>query len=108
MSTKCIDNKTFKLKLQELRPDCFNTDNVKYKNKETEVELTCLRCVLNFNLKPYIIFGKKKECCPKCNLTFPKKKRQNIYTLLDYIKICKDFEIEYLSDFIPKNISTPG
>lgn len=109
MITKCTNTETFKLKLQELRPDYFNTDNVNYINTNKLVNLICLRCNLNFDIAPCVLFRKKKECCPKCNLLVPRKQRIKYkYSLEDYIIFANSKNWKYLSKNIPQNITIPG
>jgi len=106
---KCIDTESFKIKLEQLRPNCFNVDKVIYKNRHHEVIITCLRCNLEFKIKPDILFGKKKECCPDCNLKLPKRKNVKCkFSLQDYIEYCTLRGWKPISTEIPKNTDTPG
>ncbi len=84
MTTKCINLETFKLKLEELRPNCFNSDKVIYKNSDTLLILVCIRCDYEFSITPRRLFGKKKECCDECNKIIPKKIRSK-HKILYYL-----------------------
>ena len=56
-------------KIKNNYPNCYDFSRVKYINKDTKIELICLKCNTNFQILPCLFNKKdKKVGCQKCNI----------------------------------------